>query len=282
MNLLQPLAIFLLGLVVVIQAKAGDGKLIATAGTTQLEGAAGGGIVPWAVLAGYDSREQVSASVFTTRVSVDDYQLNTVGAAIGLYDRIELSAAHQTFDLAKLGGEIKQNVLGVKARLYGDVVYSRWPQISAGIQHKRLLDSNVARAVAADSIRNGTDFYLAATKVHLGAVQGYNLLWNLSLRATRANQLGLLGFGGDKSDQYKLQAEGSLALLLSRRLAIGVEYRQKPDNLSFADEDDWADVFVAWFPDKNFNLTLAWADLGSIAGADDQKGLYLSLTGYVW
>ena len=38
-------------------ALAGEGKLIGTAGLNQIEGSGGGGIVPWATLAGYDSRD---------------------------------------------------------------------------------------------------------------------------------------------------------------------------------------------------------------------------------
>ncbi|MBD3634096.1 MAG: DUF3034 family protein, partial [Methylophaga sp.] len=36
-------------------ASAADGKLIATPGVSQIHGAAGGGLVPWAQLAGYAS-----------------------------------------------------------------------------------------------------------------------------------------------------------------------------------------------------------------------------------
>ena len=35
-----------------VPASAGQGRLLATGGATQIEGAAGGGIVPWAVLSG--------------------------------------------------------------------------------------------------------------------------------------------------------------------------------------------------------------------------------------
>ena len=38
-------------------ALAGD-RLIATSGVSQIEGAAGGGLVPWAVIAGYGTRDQ--------------------------------------------------------------------------------------------------------------------------------------------------------------------------------------------------------------------------------
>ena len=67
----------------------------------------------------------------------------------------------------------------------------------------------------------------------------------------------------------------------NRHLAFGIEYRQKPDNLSFAREEDWNDVFIAWFPNKHINVTAAWADLGDIAGVKDQQGWYLSLTAYL-
>ncbi|MEZ5504471.1 MAG: DUF3034 family protein [Gammaproteobacteria bacterium] len=271
-----------LALLPLTPALAGEGKLQETAGVTQIEGSAGGGLVPWAVLAGYDSREEMSASVFTTRVSVDDYRLNAFGAAISLYDRVELSIARHTFDLLDTPFEINQNVIGAKARLYGDVIYSSWPQVSLGVQHKVLLDTTLAEALGATDSDDGTDIYLAASKAHLGALFGYNLFWDLTLRATKANQFGLLGFGGDNNDSYQIMAEGSVAVLLSRQLALGLEYRQKPDNLPGLEEEDAMDVFVAYIPNKQFNLTAAWVDLGTIAGAENQRGPYLSLTGYLW
>ncbi|MDX1452853.1 MAG: DUF3034 family protein [Oleiphilaceae bacterium] len=267
-------------------ALAGDGKLLATAGLNQLEGSGGGGIVPWATLSGYDTREQQSLSVVATQVNVDDYTLAVWGGSVSLYDRIELSLVQQRFDLKTFGGEIRQNVAGLKARLWGDVVYGSLPQFAFGMQYKTLLDKGVAQALGAKNSNAGTDFYLAATKVHLGAVAGYNLVWNLALRASKANQLGLLGYGGDKDDQYAALVEGSVGVLLSRHLAIGAEFRQKPDNLSVAKEDHWRDLFVTYIPNKNVSLTLAWADLGhvvdGVAGDGQQRGLYASLSANLW
>ncbi|MEP4464966.1 DUF3034 family protein, partial [Marinobacter alexandrii] len=60
---------------------------------------------------------------------------------------------------------------------------------------------------------------------------------------------------------------------------VGAEYRQKPDNLNFASEDDWWDLFVAWVPDRRMAVTVALINLGDIATLDDQQGLYLSLQG---
>lgn len=263
-------------------AHAEHGKLQEAAGVMQFEGSGGGGLVPWATIAGGSSRDETAGTVFSTRVSVDDYQMNVWGAAIGMRDRIEVSAAHQTFDLSKLGGEISQNVMGVKVRMFGDVVYGNAPQMAVGAQYKRLINTDIAQAVGADDADTGMDLYVAMSKAHLGALFGRNVFWNLTIRATEANQYGLLGFGGDKHDTYEAMIEGSAAVFLQRSLAIGAEYRQKPDNLGFAKEEDARDLFVAFIPNKQFSLTGGWADLGDIAGAKNQDGPYLSLSANLW
>jgi hypothetical protein len=257
---------------------AADGKLIGTAGLIQLEGTGGGGIVPWATLSGYDSREQISINAAYTQVNVDDYQLNVLAASMSFFDKVEISVAQHKFELKDAGIDIKQNIIGLKYKVYGDVVYSDWPQISLGLQHKQLDDGAIAKAVGADNNTKGTDFYIAATKVHLGAIAGYNALWNLTARATKANELGLLGYGGINNTSYQLMLEASVGILFSRHLAVGLEYRQKPDNLGLG-EDNWQDLFISYIPNKDFNMTLAWADLGTIAGVSGQRGLYLSFNG---
>lgn len=272
----------LLAMTVMPIAYGADGKLQETTGVMQFEGSGGGGLVPWATIAGGSSRDETAGSVFSTRVSVDDYQLNVWGAAIGLRDRIEISAAHQTFDLSKLGGEISQNVMGIKLRLLGDVVYGDAPQMALGAQYKRLLNPEIAYAVGADHGDTGMDLYLAMSKAHLGALFGRNVFWNLTVRATEANQYGLLGFGGDKHNGYEPMLEGSAAVFLRRALAVGIEYRQKPDNLGFAEEQDASDVFVAFIPNTQFSLVGGWANLGAIAGAENQEGPYLSLSANLW
>jgi hypothetical protein len=119
----------------------------------------------------------------------------------------------------------------------------------------------------------GTDVVLSASKLVLDA----SLVLGGSLRLTKANQFGLLGFGGDKRRGYSLQGEASAGVLLTRKLLVGAEYRSKPDNLGFAREDDAWDVFAAYALHRNLTVTAAYADLGSIATLRGQKGLYLSL-----
>lgn len=264
-------------------AHANDGRLLATGGATQFEGAAGGGLVPWAVLAGYGTREQHGGTAFATHLDTGDYKLDVQGAAYTFGNRLELSVARQRLDLGTLQDQLAlpwatldQDVFGAKLRVAGDLVYTRMPQVSLGVQYKRLHDDALPLAVGA---REGDDIdaYVAATKLFLTAAGGYPLLVNATVRYSRANQAGLLGFGGDREASRSLLLEGSAAVLFHPSLAVGIEYRQKPDNLGFAREDDWHDAFVAWFPNKHVALVAAYADLGSIAGLADQRGGYVSL-----
>ena len=256
---------------------AASGKLLATPGVSQVEGSAGGGIVPWAQLAGYASDDEVAINGFCSRADVSDYRLDVCGAQLNIYDRVEFSYAEQRFEVPALNTDIEQSITGAKVRLYGDIVYSKWPQLSLGVQHKSLDDGSIANLLGAEDT-SGTDIYLAASKLHLGALVGYNWFWNTTFRYSDANQLGLLGFGGPDSDK-ELLFEASTAVFLTHQIAVGVEYREKSNNLGLG-EQDWQDVFVAWFPNKYVSVTAAWLDLGSFAGAENQTGWYLSVTGY--
>ncbi|RJF37833.1 DUF3034 family protein [Pseudoalteromonas gelatinilytica] len=256
---------------------AASGKLLATPGVSQIEGSAGGGIVPWAQLAGYASDDEIAINGFCSRADVSDYRLDVCGAQLNIYDRVEFSYAEQRFEVPALNTDIEQSITGAKVRLYGDIVYSKWPQLSLGVQHKSLDDGSIANLLGAKDT-SGTDIYLAASKLHLGALAGYNWFWNTTFRYSDANQLGLLGFGDPDSDK-ELLFEASTAVFLTHQIAVGVEYREKSNNLGLG-EQDWQDVFVAWFPNKHVSVTAAWLDLGSIAGAEDQTGWYLSVTGY--
>lgn len=255
------------------------GKLLATAGVASLEGAGGGGLTPWALIAGYGTDHQVGAAGFATHIRSQDFHLDVVGAALGLYDRVEFSVAQQRFDTENAGVAlglgrgfaIRQTIVGTKVRLLGNAVLDQdtWlPQLSLGAQYKHNNRGAVVRSLWAEH-NDGVDVYLSATKLILTQ----SLLLNGTLRMTKANQTGLLGFRG----AYKPMLEGSVAVLLDRHWVVGAEYRAKPDKLIIAREDDWADLFVAWFPNKHVALTAAYVRLGNIAIRDNQDAVYLSL-----
>jgi len=266
-------------------AEAEDGRLLATGGATSIEGAAGGGITPWAVLSGYGEQGEWAATAFATRVDLPDYRLDVAGMAASYGNRVELSYARQRFDLGslvhKLGlpeDSLSQDVFGVKVRLFGDLIYDHLPQVALGLAYKRQKDFLIPSLVGAQRDED-VEGYLTASRLFMGAAFGYNLLVNGGVRYSRANELGLLGFGGDRRDSRSLLKEGSVAVLFNPRWALGVEYREKPDNLSFAGESDWADLFVGYFPNKHLAIVLAYARLGEIATLDNQNGTYLSVQG---
>ncbi|MBD8491698.1 DUF3034 family protein [Pseudomonas syringae] len=267
------------------QALADNGRLVATGGAGSIEGSAGGGIIPWAVISGYGEEGEWGATASATHVTLPDYTLDVAGVTVSYGNRIEFSYAHQRLDLGTLQRDLSlpednltQDVLGVKVRLFGDLIYDDLPQVSLGVQYKHQNDFLIPSLIGA---RRDADVegYLTASRLFMGAAFGYNLVLNGGVRYSRANETGLLGFGGDRRDRRSLLKEGSVAVLLNPNWAVGVEYREKPDNLSFAGESDWADVFVGWFPNKHFSVVAAYARLGDIATLKDQNGVYLSLQG---
>lgn len=285
-------------------AQAETGKLLLTGGVSTITGAAGGGITPWAVIGTNASEGEVGVSAFATRVGTLDYALKSYGAAVAVHDRVEVTVARQDFDagpavalngIAPFGIEpnphLKMDIIGVKVKLLGDAIldaHNLIPQVAVGVEHKRLHPGSMGSVMDFLGVnRTGTDVYVSATKLLLDK----GLLVSGTLRFSKANQNGLLGFGSAAPgrDSYSLRPEISVAYLLRRDLAIGAEYRFKPNNLhpvGFAAglgdalrEDDWKDVFIAWAPSKNLSLTLAYVDLGRIVpgvAPRRQTGYYLS------
>ena len=281
-------------------ASADTGKLLLTGGVSTIDGAAGGGLTPWAVIGSNATADEVGGTAYLTRVNTRDYGLTGYGAALGVHDRYEFSIARQDFNTGVTGSalglpglHLRQTIVGAKLRVAGDAVLDsdNWmPQVAVGAEFKSLDSSGLDATLSAlGAKRNGVDLYVSATKLFLA--QG--IVVNGTLRATKANQNGLLGFGatlGNPHDSYHLEPEISVAYLVSKNVAIGAEYRRMPNNLQDAGRaaglgeglrsQDWKDLFVAWAPTKNVSITLAYVDLGVIVPATTgnrrQTGTYLS------
>jgi Protein of unknown function (DUF3034) len=282
-------------------AQADTGKLLLTGGVSGIDGAAGGGLTPWAIIGSNASAGEVGGTAHITRVNTRDYGLTTYGAALGIDDKYEISLARQDLNTGVTGTQLglpglhlRQNILGGKIKLAGDAVLDSdtlMPQIAAGIEFKSLDSSGLDSTLQSlGAKRSGIDVYVSATKLFLG--QG--VLVSGTLRATKANQNGLLGFGatlGGANNQYRLQPEVSVAVLLSKNVALGAEYRKMTNKLEAAGQaaglgdglraQDWKDLFIAWAPSKHLSLTLAYVDLGTIVPATTAKrkqtGTYLSV-----
>jgi Protein of unknown function (DUF3034) len=266
-----------------------EGKLPLTAGFTDVDGAGGAGLVPWALITGYGTEDSWGANAHYTAVPLRDFRLSSYGVAVGGLDRFEVSATQDKFDAtgtALDGLTVEQRIYGLKVKLTGDAIYDQdsWaPQTAIGFEYKK--NSGISNAAGLVSPRqlgaasdSGSDWYLSATKVFLAQ----SLLVDATLRYTNANEFGLLGFGGDLKRGRSVEFETTIAYILSRTVAVGADYRQKPRNLAIDDEHAAWDAFVAWTATRNVSVVAAYVSLGGILGAATgqtrvQNGAYLSL-----
>lgn len=284
---------------------ADTGKLLLTGGVSTIAGSAGGGLTPWAVIGTNATEGEVGISAHAMQAATRDYRLNGYGVALGLNEQVEIAVAQQNFDASPAvalngvapfgvapGQHIKMDLFSFKIKLSGDAVLDAdtlMPQIAVGLEHKQVHPGSIQPVFDFLGVKSsGTDVYVSATKLLLDR----GLLLNGTLRYTNANQNGLLGFGSAApgKNSRSLQPEFSVAYLLNKNLAVGAEYRFKPNNLQGLGvasglgaglrEDDWKDIFIAWAPSKNLSLTLAYVDLGRIVpgvtGNRRQTGYYLS------
>ena len=208
---------------------ADEGKLLLTAGFSDLEGAGGGGLVPLAFISGYGSSDSWGANVHFTYIPVKDFRVDAYGASAGLFDRVEISYTRQRLDVtgtALEGLRIQQDVFGLKIKLIGNAVYdqdSPLPQIAVGADYKHNLGIDNGAQVGLPGLNSPTqlgarsehapDYYLAATKVFLAQ----SVLLNVVVRETKDNEFGLLGYGGDLHSGYTAHPEATIAYLPLRR-----------------------------------------------------------------
>ena len=242
-----------------------DGKVFLTGGVFTVDGAGGGGAVPWATITGYETRDGINGGVAYTYANLPALQLNVFGGAVGFYDRFELSYATHNLSLnlsnldtvalvAGLAGldigtdpwnnTLKMDVYGAKLRLFGDAVYTSdsWiPQVAIGGLYKENKSKDLITTLGANKSKDW-EAYVAATKVFFPL----STLVNVTARYTSANEIGLTGFGkcdgADCSNDKELRWEVSIAHLLSKNTAIGAEYQQHGDNL------DGKSVTIAGLP----------------------------------
>jgi len=237
-----------------------DGKVFLTGGVFTIDGAGGGGAVPWATITGYETRDGINGGVGFTYVKLPNYDINFFGGSIGFFDRFELSIVDAklvtddltTVDVAALaldgllgadnglnpnGTTIHMTTYGAKLRLFGDAVYTSdsWiPQTSIGFLYKENKDPVFVEGTLGAAETEDWEAYAAFTKVFFR----YSTLVNVTARYTSANQTGLTGFGvchdalrNDCENEKEVRAEVSVAHLLQKNFAIGFEYTMHGDNL---------------------------------------------------
>ncbi len=265
-----------------------DGKVFLTGGVFTVDGAGGGGAVPWATITGYETRDGINGGVGFTYANLPALQLTVIGASVGFYDRFELSYAQHDLSLnlsnldtvaliAEAAGlelgtnpwnsTLKMDVYGAKLRLFGDAVYTAdsWiPQVAIGGLYKENNSEELITTLGAAENKDW-EAYVAATKV----LFRWSTLVNVTARYTSANEIGLTGFGScdgaDCTNDKEVRWELSVAHLLAKNTAIGFEYQQHGDNL------DGKSVRVGGLDLSGLTDLLGGVGVSGLAGALTQK-----------
>lgn len=261
---------------------------------TNVEGSAGGGVVPMALM------HPQGPLISYTNLTTQNFGIQSIAIGGTIADRAEVSLGHLMTTVPTIyctagfctDNRITVNTLGLKVKVL-DMSDSA-PQVAIGLQHKSSSGSllDVLQTAGAISGKSGTDVYAVATKVV--TMGGKGVVLNGVLRATKANQMGILGFGGGTAaggkTSYSVEPEVSVGVFLADNVIFGGEYRAKPNNISAAagglgvKEEGAYTLFMAYIPNKNMTITAAYANLGqvgastaAVGGTARQDGMYLQL-----
>ena len=257
----------------------------AQAAVTNIDGQAGGGIVPWALLSS-------GPTVAYTRISTQNLDINSLAINTSFANRVEVSYARNMLNdngstLGNSNNTDNVDNFGIKVKI--NDMSDSMPQFAVGAVYKKvsgnLYDNVLSPGLGVNN--SSTDLYGAVSKiVNIG---GKNVLLNGVLRASKADELGLLGFGGGSTagapSGYKIEPELSAEIFAASNVVVGAEYRKMP-NFSVAGVTDGIlhpnsayDFHVVYVANKTFTLTAAYANLGEVApavnGTNRQNGLFL-------
>lgn len=261
----------------------------AQAAITNIDGQAGGGLVPWALLSS-------GPTVAITHLGTQNLGINSVAVNTSFANRVEVSYARNMLSVSgtnatALGGLVgasnTNNVdnLGMKVKL--NDMSDSMPQFALGLVYKRASGSLPDLLNSAFGInKTATDVYGAATKIV--NVGGKTVLLNGVVRASKANQMGLLGFGGGTTlgakTGYSVKPELSVEVFAAENVIVGAEYRAQPSNgVAGTDgvlrQNAAYDLHVVYVANKNFTLTAAYTNLGQVApgatNSNKQNGMLL-------
>ncbi|MCF6356042.1 MAG: DUF3034 family protein [Candidatus Polarisedimenticolaceae bacterium] len=285
-----------------------------------IDSGGGGAIVPWAYISNAPKKGGIgmpAASIWTW-VS-DSYTINFWPVAVSIGDRLELGFAYQNLDISTLRSDLRNDSAAVAVlaanrldtkldNLQMITAHAKFqflketetlPAMAISVSYKKALDidelddnltANVRAVLGSGAPKvmewmgvdddSGFEVNLMATKLWKTKIP---ILTAVNLRYTQANQLGFLGF----SDDWSLNPEFTLAILPEPNVAIGIEYRKKPDELrSVHDylnanaggagvsngalndytfgEDDFIDFFVAYLPTPNLTIAAGIANIGNV------------------
>ena len=256
-----------------------------------IDGVGGGAITPMAYLVNpaTDGRWWGKPAVAFSYVNLGTKNLDAITVSETLFGRVELSYGADRLFFGSLPslihGETDMNMgcasewlhsFNVRYLILPENEYSLLgvplPAVTAGVSFKyndgiKNIDQRLNGALHSIGYArpNGEDFTLTATKT-LPKVFGRPLIVSGGLRLTEAAQTGFLGF----SDTYHADFEGNVCYLITDRVAIAYEYRQKQDPYAvipglIRGEDDWHALDVGLIVNKQTTLVAGYGNFGRIA-----------------
>ena len=211
--------------------------------------------------------------------------LGALTATETLGDRLELGYGWNYLDLGDLRGHINSAVgvnIGdnrvkmhnVNARLAllkeGQFDLPWLPAVTFGTHFKINedidgIDDDLFGALSASGIASdyGFDFTLYASKMITSLPRP--VLLNVGVRNSDAAHLGFLGF----TRKRKFLAEGNVVVFLTDRLALGAEYRMKPNEYKrigdlVQPEDDWWTIVFAYVFNSHLTISGGYGHFGRV------------------
>jgi hypothetical protein len=273
-----------------------------------IEGYGGGAITPMAYLVNPGPKDSIlgKPAMGLTVGNLGDKQLEAITITETLYDRIELGYGADRASLGDLPSDIEEstdtdietgsvwlhnfNVRFLLVKEDTPLAGIPLPAVTAGIHFKyndgiAQINNSLGNALSTIGYRanNGVDFTLTATK-NIAKIVGRPLFITAGLRESEAAEIGLLGFG----NTYHLTFEGNIVLMVTERLAIGCEIRQKydpygtiassePGEMLVGPENNWYSVEAGYILNKHTTLCAGWGHFGNVVNSEADNSWLMQL-----
>jgi hypothetical protein len=173
-----------------------------------------------------------------------------IGVADTFFNRLEVSYGYESINQENTTAKHKNN-LGTKLLLLPENSFDTkfLPAISVGTIFKHT--SNVGAGVDA----SGQDYYVVATKLITQLPRP--VLLSGGILSTKGKTTGVFGYDKDR----RATGFGNIDVILPLNLIAGFEYKQGAHYKDWKDANYW-DAHLAWTPNKNLSLILAYVDAG--------------------
>jgi hypothetical protein len=270
-----------------------------------IEGVGGGAITPMAYLVnpGDDCHFFGKPSVAMDAINAGQKNLEMIAVTDTLDQRVEIGYSAERLGLGTLPGAI-QTATGIdigtddvwlhsfdaRALLVKedkDGILGDWtPAVTAGVEVKYNGDIDSINTkllgvggLTAIGYRNaaGVDYTLTATKT-FPKFFGRPVIATAGLRLSEAADIGFLGFG----DTYHATFEGNVACLVTDKILVAYEFRQKTDPYGtipglIGTESNWHAIDLAYIFDKHTTFVAGWGALGVLADTTENGAWYFQM-----